>query len=41
MTNARIMKEGLESTGLKVYGGVNAPLFMGKDSKGNKLVALL
>ena len=25
MTNARIMKEGLESTGLKVYGGVNAP----------------
>lgn len=22
---ARIMKEGLESTGLKVYGGVNAP----------------
>lgn len=25
MTNARMMKEGLESTGLKVYGGVNAP----------------
>ncbi len=25
MTNARIMKEGLESTGLKVFGGVNAP----------------
>ena len=25
MTNAKIMKEGLEATGLKVYGGVNAP----------------
>src|SRR5699024_6637870 len=25
MTNARIMKEGLESTGLKVFGGENAP----------------
>ncbi len=25
MENARIMKEGLESTGLKVFGGVNAP----------------
>ncbi len=25
MTNARMMKEGLESTGLKVFGGANAP----------------
>ena len=25
MTNAQIMKEGLEAAGLKVYGGVNAP----------------
>ncbi len=25
MTNAKIMKEGIEATGLKVYGGVNAP----------------
>lgn len=25
MTNAKIMKEGLESTGLKVFGGENAP----------------
>lgn len=25
MTNARIMREGLEAAGLKVYGGVNAP----------------
>ncbi|MFA6813256.1 MAG: LL-diaminopimelate aminotransferase [Bacteroidaceae bacterium] len=25
MTNAKIMREGLESAGLKVYGGVNAP----------------
>ena len=25
MTNARIMKEGLENMGLKVYGGENAP----------------
>lgn len=25
MTNARIMKEGLEDCGLRVYGGVNAP----------------
>ena len=25
MTNAKIMKEGLEATGLKVYGGENAP----------------
>ena len=25
MTNAGIMKEGLEASGLKVYGGVNAP----------------
>ena len=25
MTNARIMREGLEAAGLEVYGGVNAP----------------
>jgi LL-diaminopimelate aminotransferase len=25
MNNAKIMKEGIESTGLKVFGGVNAP----------------
>ncbi len=25
MTNARLIREGLERTGLKVYGGVNAP----------------
>jgi len=25
MTNAKIMKEGIEATGLKVFGGVNAP----------------
>ena len=34
MTNARIMKEGLESTGLKVYGGVNAPYLWVKTPKG-------
>ncbi|KAA6301087.1 MAG: LL-diaminopimelate aminotransferase [Candidatus Ordinivivax streblomastigis] len=30
MTNARIMREGLEETGLKVYGGVNAPYLWAK-----------
>lgn len=34
MTNARIMKEGLESTGLKVYGGVNAPYLWVKTPNG-------
>ena len=30
MANARIMKEALESTGLKVFGGENAPYLWGK-----------
>ncbi len=34
MTNARIMKEGLESTGLKVYGGENAPYLWVKNPAG-------
>ena len=34
MTNARIMKDGLESTGLKVYGGVNAPYLWVKTPNG-------
>ena len=34
MTNAHIMKEGLESTGLKVYGGVNAPYLWVKTPNG-------
>ena len=34
MDNARIMKEGLESTGLKVYGGVNAPYLWVKTPNG-------
>ncbi len=25
LTNARLIREGLEKTGLKVYGGINAP----------------
>ena len=32
MANARIMKEALESTGLKVFGGENAPLPVGEDT---------
>ena len=34
MTNAKIMKEGLETTGLKVYGGVNAPYLWVKTPNG-------
>lgn len=34
MTNAKIMKEGIESTGLKVYGGVNAPYLWVKAPNG-------
>lgn len=34
MANAKIMKEGLESTGLKVYGGENAPYLWLKTPKG-------
>ena len=34
MTNAKIMKSGLESTGLKVYGGENAPYLWLKTPKG-------
>ena len=34
MNNARIMKEGLEAAGLKVYGGVNAPYIWLKTPKG-------
>ena len=34
MTNARIMKEGLESTGLKVFGGENAPYLWVKAPRG-------
>ncbi|MBO5507726.1 MAG: LL-diaminopimelate aminotransferase [Bacteroides sp.] len=34
MTNARIMKEGLESTGLKVFGGENAPYLWVKTPRG-------
>ena len=34
MTNAKIMKEGLEATGLKVYGGVNAPYLWVKTPNG-------
>lgn len=34
MTNAKIMKEGLESTGLKVFGGENAPYLWLKTPKG-------
>lgn len=34
MTNAKIMKAGLESTGLKVYGGENAPYLWLKTPKG-------
>lgn len=34
MTNAHIMKEGLESTVLKVYGGVNAPYLWVKTPNG-------
>lgn len=34
MTNAKIMKEGVESTGLKVYGGVNAPYLWVKTPNG-------
>jgi LL-diaminopimelate aminotransferase len=34
MGNAKIMKEGLESTGLKVYGGENAPYLWVKTPKG-------
>ena len=34
MSNAKIMKEGLEATGLKVYGGVNAPYLWVKTPNG-------
>ncbi|MFA6872431.1 MAG: LL-diaminopimelate aminotransferase [Bacteroidaceae bacterium] len=34
MTNAKIMKEGLEAIGLKVYGGVNAPYLWVKTPEG-------
>lgn len=34
MINAKIMKEGLESTGLKVFGGVNAPYLWVKAPQG-------
>lgn len=34
MTNAKIMKTGLESSGLKVYGGENAPYLWVKTPKG-------
>ncbi|SHF38437.1 LL-diaminopimelate aminotransferase apoenzyme [Bacteroides luti] len=34
MTNAKIMKEGIESTGLKVFGGVNAPYLWVKTPNG-------
>lgn len=34
MTNARIMKEGLENIGLKVYGGINAPYLWAKTPNG-------
>ncbi len=34
MTNAAIMKEGLESTGLKVFGGENAPYIWVKTPNG-------
>ncbi|WP_321519265.1 LL-diaminopimelate aminotransferase [uncultured Bacteroides sp.] len=34
MTNAKIMKEGIESTGLKVYGGINAPYLWVKTPNG-------
>ena len=34
MTHARIMKEGLESTGLKVFGGENAPYLWVKTPRG-------
>ena len=34
MANARIMKEGLESTGLKVFGGEDAPYLWVKTPKG-------
>ena len=34
MTNAKIMKEGLETTGLKVYGGINAPYLWVKTPNG-------
>ena len=34
MTNAQIMKEGLEAAGLKVYGGVNAPYLWVKTPNG-------
>lgn len=35
MTNAAIMKKGLESSGLKVYGGVNAPYLWLKTPDGS------
>lgn len=34
MNNAKIMKEGIESTGLKVFGGVNAPYLWVKTPNG-------
>ena len=34
MTNAGIMNEGLEASGLKVYGGVNAPYLWVKTPNG-------
>ena len=34
MSNAKIMKEGLEATGVKVYGGVNAPYLWVKTPNG-------
>ena len=34
MTNAKIMREGLQSTGLSVYGGENAPYLWVKTPDG-------
>ncbi|KAA6345836.1 LL-diaminopimelate aminotransferase [termite gut metagenome] len=34
MTNAKIMREGLETAGLKVYGGINAPYLWVKTPNG-------
>ena len=41
MTNAQIMKEGLEAAGLKVYGGVNAPYLWVKTPNGLSSLAIL
>jgi LL-diaminopimelate aminotransferase len=34
MSNAKMMKQGLESVGLKVFGGVNAPYVWVKTPEG-------